>query len=108
MAGIQETKDVIKTAAQIGNGIGIALQDGKFELTELVEFVPALLSLPTALSGITDVPLELSDLDEAERRELLDYMRQEFDIPQEQTEEAVEDHAEFLLALWKLVDKYYL
>lgn len=108
MAGIQETKEVLKVAAEIGNGVGIALQDGKFELSELALFVGALIDLPNAIQGIQQVPVELKDLDETERLELLNYMRDQFDIPQDETEEAVEDHVEFLLSLWKLVQKHYL
>ena len=108
MAGIQQTKDVLKTAALIGNGVGISLQDGKFDLSDLTNFVNALISLPTAVDGITEVPTELKDLDPAERTELLNYFSQEFDIPHDKTEEAIEDHIEFLFALWKIVDKYYL
>jgi len=108
MANIEELKDVIAVAARIGNATGKVLEDDHFDWSELVEFVPALIALPEAVSGISQVPLELLDLDEAERAELKDYLASEFNIPQENLETAIEDHARVIIELWNLVNKYYL
>jgi hypothetical protein len=108
MPGIEEVKDVISVAAAIGNATGKVLQDDRFDWGELVEFVPALIALPEAVSGISHVPSELLDLDEAEKEQLKKFLIDEFDIPQRDLETVIEDHAKVIIDLWDLVKKYYL
>jgi hypothetical protein len=108
MAGIKEVREVIDVAAKLGNAAGKILQDDKFDWGELVEFVPALIALPEAISGISLVGEELKDLSEEEKSQLAQYLVDQFDIPQDDLETAVEDHAAVLLELWMLVKKYYL
>jgi hypothetical protein len=107
MAGIEELKDVIAVAARIGNATGKVLEDNKFDWSELVEFVPALIALPEAISGIGLVGAEMLDLDEAERVEIKQFLVDEFNIPQSDLETAIEDHAKVLIDLATLVQKYY-
>lgn len=108
MAGISQTQDVVRFAAKLGNAAGRILQDDKFTWTEIVEVIPALLELPNAISGISEVPGEFADLDEAEKNQLAEFLANEFDIPQDQLEMAVEDHVKVVLAIWLVVKKYYL
>jgi hypothetical protein len=97
MAGISELKDVVK----FGIGVGEALADG-VQLSDL----GALLELPNAISGISSVPEELSDLDDEERIELINYIRDEFDLPDEKVEEFVEDSLALVIAIHKLIVKF--
>ena len=79
--GIEELKDVVK----FGLGVGEALSDGVG-----IEDVSALFALPDAISGISDVPAEIADMDEAERTELKQFVKDNFDIPDDKMEEFIE------------------
>lgn len=106
--GIQETLDVIRFSASFGNGLGNILEDGKFEWSEVLEFVPALTKLPTAVSGIGNVSAELLDLDETEKQQLYDTVVNEFNIPQDRTEDFIEDALKQALDLFSFVQKWFL
>lgn len=108
MAGVKETQELIKFAAELDNAAGLIMQDDRFSWDEIIQLVPALIALPAAISGITEVPGEMGDLDQTEKTALAQYLADEFDIPQEQLEEAVEDHLKTALDIWMLVNKYYL
>ena len=107
MAGIKETKEVLDFTAAIGNATGVSLQDGKFDLMEITNYITALTKLPSAVDGIDQVPEELKDLYGAEAQEILAFFSEKLDLPQEEIETAVEDHLAVGLAFYRLVQKYY-
>lgn len=108
MAGIQETKDALAFAAAIGNATGVVLQDGKFDLFEVTAYIGALTKFPAAIEGAEGIPAELQDLTGEEAAELLAFLQNELDLPQDTTEEAIEDHLAVVLALYRLAQKYYI
>jgi len=97
MAGIEELKDVVKAAISIGEALsdGIGLED-----------LGALLDLPAAIDGISEVPEELSDLDETERAELQAFIQSEFDIPDDQVEEFIEQAIIWAFSTYELYLKF--
>lgn len=95
--GIEELKDVVK----LGLDIGEALVDGIG-----IEDISALFSLPEAIAGISNVPDEIADLDEAEKAELQEFVRAEFDIPNDQLEEFIESAIAVVLELYGLYIKF--
>ena len=103
--GIQETKEVVGFIVELGNGIGKAREDGDWSASDLVYFMDALLAVPAAFQGIDKVPMEVKDLDEAEMKELSDYVVEEFDIPQDKIEEVIEDAIHIAWKVWELVKK---
>lgn len=64
--GIKETLEVIDLGLAIGYGIGKSYEDGKFQATDIANFMPAVMEIPDALTGIGEVPNELADLSEEE------------------------------------------
>jgi len=108
MLGIQETLDVIRFSAAFGNGLGLTLQDGKFDYSELINFVPSLTKLPAAIGGIDNVWDELLDLDEAEMQTLVETVAAEFDIPQEDTEDFVEEAIDVALKNFAFARKWFI
>ncbi len=97
MAGIKELKDVLKAAISIGEALADGIQLGD---------VAALLDLPAAIEGIKEVPAELADLDEAELEELNVFIQSEFDLPDDQVEEFVEDAITWALSTYKLYARF--
>ena len=53
--GIKETKEVLTFVASLGNGAGLAMEDGKWSLTDLSYFMSAFAAFFPAINGITEV-----------------------------------------------------
>lgn len=105
MAGIKETKELVGWVCSLGNAIGSSLEDGKIGMSDLFKFIGVMNSSNSAFAGVDRVPAELTDLDEVEKAELIDFINKEFNIPQDQ----VEAYAKAgLVAASKLFDVYLL
>lgn len=98
MAGIKESKELIKGAISALNGLGKSLEDGKLSLSDSVHFLQAARDLPAALSGSSTVFDELVDLDDAERKEIMDMIEKELDLPQDQAEQYLEAALKLLVS----------
>jgi len=91
MVGIKETKEVLACVLDFSEGIAVSLDnDGEIGWEDAINFVGALKSIPSAFAGISEVPAELSDLTPEEIEELVTYVVEEFDIPQDTAEERIE------------------
>lgn len=108
MAGIKETKELLDFAIALCNGVGRAAEDGDYDFTDLVDFVPVVRTLGDAFQGVTEVPRELADLSEVEYQELLDYVREEFDIPQDRAELYLEKAFEAGLRVAEMVCLFFV
>lgn len=106
--GIQETKDVLSFALTFGNSLGAALKDGKISLAELPGFLPAVVKLPAAISGIQEIPSEISHLSDEEKAELFEFVKDEFDIENDKIEGAVLDGLKLVSGLYDYVQKYFI
>jgi len=95
--GIKDLKDVVKAGLDIGE----ALSDGIG-----IEDVSALFSLPDAIAGISNVPAEIADLDEAEKAELKQFVADNFDIPDDKMEEFIEAAVSTVIDLYGLYKKF--
>jgi hypothetical protein len=71
MAGITETKEVFATLLKFVEAFRKAQEnDGMINFSDIGFFVDPIVSLPTAINGIQDIPFELEDLEEEEITEL--------------------------------------
>lgn len=71
MAGIKETKEVVKLGIGIGDALKGAMSDGKLGLDDVMYLVPLATLVGPAVDNIKAVPSELADLDAAEAAELV-------------------------------------
>jgi len=97
--GIKETKEVVKFGVELGEAVDRAMSDDKMEVADLVHLVPAFTAAGPAFSDISLVPKEMKDMDEAESKELMDYVESELDIENDQVEEVIEKSLRAVLAL---------
>ena len=95
--GIQQLKEVVK----VGLDIGKALSDGIG-----IEDVTALLGLPAAIEGITDVPAEIADLDDEEKEELKQFVQDNFDLPDDDLEAFIESAISVVVDMYGLFLKF--
>jgi len=108
MVGIGELKDVIAFGAGIGNALGKSLEDGKISLGEYVNFIPALLDFPAAVQGFDKVKAEILDIDPEEKIELEQFVKDRFDIAQDDAEEFIEDAIGVALDVFEFVNKHFI
>lgn len=93
MLGIKDLKE----AVYFGLKVGEAASDG-FSYDDF----GVLTSLPAAISGISNVPDELADLDEEEAEELKQFVQDSFDIPDDRLEEMVEKAVYAAIAVYQV------
>jgi len=104
---VKETKELLTFVAQLGNGIGLSLADGKWSLGDVGNFVPALQGIFPGLSGLNLVNDELADLTPEEVEEIKAHVTMVFEIPQDQVEEFVERGVQIGLDLANLVKDFF-
>jgi len=90
MAGIKETKELVAfSMALVKTAVEVAA-DGKVGLSDLVTLVGALKDAPDALVGIDQIPAELSDLSPEEVTELVAFIKEKFDLADDELEAKIE------------------
>ena len=75
MAGTKETQDIVKFVIALGNAIGKSLEDGKFSLRDIYNFLGILGMANAAVGNWKEVKNEIKDLDPAEIEELIALVR---------------------------------
>ena len=104
--GIQETKELLEFGFKLQQGIVNSLEDGKMTGMDLPSFFPAIMSSTKGIGGIQKVGAELMDLTEEEKQELLTFVREKFDLPDDQLEELIEDTLHELLDIYRLAIRW--
>lgn len=69
--GTENLVALLKLGFAAGNGLKVALADGKLDFSDLAQLGPVLPLLGPALDNIDQAPKEWADLDDAEAAELL-------------------------------------
>jgi len=103
MANTKELKEALKFVIELGNGLGKSLEDDKFSFTDAINFLPAAKALPAAFSGIKEIPDEIYDLDERERLDLVEFVKAELDLVQDEAELIAEKAFSVLSEIFGLV-----
>jgi len=94
---MKETTELILACVYLGNGVGKVAESNGFKkgwfglITYFPYFTRFLTSLPSALSGISDIPKELETMSLFDRRRLMQTIKDKFDIPQDEIENVLED-----------------
>jgi len=102
--GIKETEELALELVAFANASVEAMADGKLSLSDLPKFVGPLTGLPGALSGITEVPAEMADLDSAEFKELASKISEKLNVAHGEHAAAItEASVDVGVALLKLV-----
>lgn len=103
-----ETRDLVITIAEIGNGVGAALaDDGKITWTDFPKFMTALTTIPALISGITKIDDELANATDIEINALVEDFKAKFDLPQDDAEAKVEACIEAAIAMTKAIKAFF-
>jgi hypothetical protein len=99
--GIKETKELLKFVLVTVEESHVGLKNGAG-----VDDLPRLFTIakeaPAAFSGIGDIPNEIMDLQDNEYKELCDFIKEDFDIPEDDVEAVVEHGFVCIVTLVKL------
>lgn len=88
--GIDHIKAAVLFAITFGKTIGAELKDGFQVVPDLVGLIPSLMQLPEIIKSGSDLVAEWKDRDEEEKTELKNYIKDNFDIPDDKIEELIE------------------
>lgn len=89
--GIKETKELcIFVACLISEG-GEIMEDNKVGLGDIGNVIAIIKKAPTAFTGITDIPKELGDLDDAEAQDLIKTLKEETELDNQIIEDRIEN-----------------
>lgn len=101
--GTDETKDVVLFGCSLANAVIAALKDGKIAITDFPDFLPPIMKIPAALSGIGKVPQELNDLSQIEKDELIQLVKDNLQVDDAKAELVIEKSINTLYSIYDLV-----
>ncbi len=87
--GIQNLKELMAFILTAGEESYEAAKNG-IGFDDAGRFFTIAKTIPAAYNGIGDVPEEIMDLDEDEYKEICDFIKDDFDISEDDVEEVVE------------------
>lgn len=99
--GILALKQIVGTTLELASISEEVFGDGEFQWTETLKYLPVLRDIPKIISSLPAIPKELGDLDDEEAKELVDFVREEFDIDSDKIEETIEDSLELFLKIYQ-------
>lgn len=100
--GTQKLKDALKFIDDFTMQIAATK---KFRFTSIFNFIDDLLALGGVITSWKDIIAEWKDLDTAEKSEIIQYVKDEFDIPDDEVEAFIEDSFSWLLSTISLVER---
>lgn len=106
MFGVENLKKLIKFSCDFTEQITEALADGKFTWMESFGFIDEVMQLPGVVKSFPAIKQELSELSPEERQELYDYLKEEFDIPNDRLEAFIENSLSLAIAAIALVEQW--
>jgi len=106
MFGITNIKAMIAVALGFSRELMNTFQDGKFQMSELFNFIDDFAKIPEVVKSWPAIKKEFNDLDNTERQELLKYFAAEFDIPNDKIEAFVEAALQNAISLVSLVEQW--
>lgn len=100
--GIKETKEVLYFIFSFSKAFQESMADGDFDWYDAKNFVEPLRALGDAIDDIYDVIPEVQDLSAEEMQELSEYIKENFDIEDDDLEASIEKAIDTGVELMKL------
>ena len=103
--GIENLKKIVAFGCDLTRQINQSLEDG-WQWTDAFSCVDEIATIPGVVKSIPAVKQELSELSLAEREELLNYIVEKFDIPNDKVEAFVEHAVAIAISMVALVEEW--
>jgi len=101
---LKETKDLLKVIIQTGNATSVSIKDG-LTSADLPNFFAPIMLVPEAINGIEKIGEELKTMTEADRTELVEFIKTELVLENKKIEEIVEDGLAIIANIYSLILK---
>ena len=102
---MKETEEILIAFCDIVSAIKKSKEDGKITITDWPNFVPTLKPITKAIAGANEIKREWETRTEEEMQEIVDLIREKFDIDNDILEAWIEDAAELILNIADLIDR---
>lgn len=102
--GIKNLKLFVAFVLGLQQEIREASKDG-FTFMDSLGLVDNVSKLPAIISNASNIHQEIIDLDEEERAELNFHIQEQFDIPNDQIELAIEESIDFGFQTWRYISR---
>lgn len=106
--GIQNIKEVMDFAITLAESLSLSLEDGQFDPTDVVNFIPTLQKVIPAFDEIGMVDDEFLDITDEEKEELVEYLQSNLDIADDTVEAFIEAAFATALELFKFISMFFL
>lgn len=106
--GLKETKDVLFFVFSFTRAMQLAMEDGEFSWTDARHFIEPAQAIMEAADNITDVIPEIADITPEEMAELVEYIKDEFDIEDDDLEAKIESALDAGVELLGMANKLKL
>ena len=103
---LKETKEMLGFVIKFITALEKTLEDGKFSLIDIPNFLPAFIKMGPAIVGATEIPLELRAASKEQVDALKAEIKEELDLQDNQLEEFIEDSFAFVIAGYRLFANY--
>jgi len=101
--GNKELKDVLAGLFSLHMAYDRAAADGKVDLSDLGQLIDPISKLPAAIGGAKLALEQLKGLDDAEKKEVMDFVKASYDIADDVLEMKVEQGIDAALGLAKFI-----
>lgn len=101
--GLDETIDVIEFGISLTNSMMRAFGDGKLTLTDVPYFIAPMTKLPAALSGMSMVPFEITDIQKLDLQKLVDLVKGNLTIDDKKAKSIIEYSLLIIYDIYELV-----
>ena len=105
LLGIDNLKKLVKFSCDLTKQINTSGADG-WSWSDGLSFLDEAMQIPGIAKSFPEISKEITDLSAAEREELSEYLQDEFDIPNDEIEAAIENSVMQVLSLVALVQMW--
>ena len=92
--GIEETKELLDFVFSLAAAIKTSNEDGEFNWRDGLNFIEPLKRLGPAIDNIEDIIPEIQDLDADEWNELIDFVKDRWDLDTENADDDISERIE--------------
>jgi hypothetical protein len=104
MTGTKETQEILKFAIVLANAVGKSVEDGEISFFDLKNFLGVFDTAGAAFENFSGAIEELKDLDREELDTLLDQIKEDFDLDNDDLEKKIEAGFDVLGQMYDIYD----
>lgn len=103
--GVENLKKVLAALVAVGMKVEQVTEDGFQVLSDSLSLLPNVIDLVLLIKNGKDAWLEYNDLDDIERDEVLAFIKEKFDLEDDQVEDIIETGLDLIFSAGEFVGK---